>query len=603
MRKPDENAAMAPGVPDRGAAPLFGPRPTAQGTAFRLWAPDLSALVIHIEGRGRTEMVAAGEGFFEASLENVGPGARYRFESGALVFPDPAARSQAEDADGWSLVVAPLPPGRLTALRPFREAVIAEVHVGAATAEGTFAALTERLPHYAEAGYTAIELMPINEFEGRFNWGYDGVLLFAPDRSYGTPQELRALVDRAHALGLAVIVDLVYNHFGTAANFLPSYASAFFGAETPWGRGFAFDHPIVARFFHENVAMWLRDYDMDGARFDAVHELGSGAVQEAFVRSLTAAARSVKPDAWMIAENSWNVATQLEHGADGRPRIFDAQWNEDFQHVLQHLLAGETEGFVCGYVEDPVGKLDRTLREGFIYQGEVHPHDGRHRGEPSGHLPPTAFVNFTQNHDQVGNRPRSDRMAAYLDDARLDFSRALTMLAPQIPLFLMGEEANDDTPFHFFSDAPAHMRDAVRKGRTEQVIGAYALAEPPDLPDAWAPETLDAARVGRGRWEAAAIERFRALADLRARLIVPLLATPYRGAGSARSGDALLVRWHFEGGTLAIAVNPTGAPQAVSAPVPAGAAVCGTADPGAGGTRLGPFALAVWAEEGTAMRG
>lgn len=600
MRNAEQRGAGDPAGPQRGAGPLFGPRPTERGTAFRLWAPDLATVVLHVDGRGRTEMRQAGDGFFEAERADVGPGDRYRFESAALVFPDPAARAQAEDADGWSLVVAPLPAGRPDAVRPFHEAVIAEIHVGAATPEGTFAALAERLPHYAEAGYTALELMPVNEFEGRFNWGYDGVLLFAPDRSYGTPQELRALVDRAHALGLAVVVDLVYNHFGVAANFLPDYAGAFFGAETPWGRGFAFDNPIVARFFHENVAMWLRDYDMDGARFDAVHELGSGAVQDQFVRSLAAAARAVKPSAWLISENSWNVAAQLEHDVDGRPRIFDAQWNEDFHHVLQHLLAGDARGFMSGYVEDPVGRLDRTLREGFIYQGEVHPHDGRPRGEASGHLPPTAFVNFAQNHDQVGNRPRSDRMAACLDDARLDFGRALTMLAPQIPLFFMGEEAKDDTPFHFFSDAPVHMREAMRKGRTEQVVEAYVPDAPPDLPDAWAPETLEAARIGRGRWEAEAIERFRALADLRARLIRPLLASRYGGARSTRQGDALLLAWTFEAGTLSMAVNPTAAPQTVAASLPAEGTACGTVRIRPDGTELGPFTLVLWTEEGGA---
>ncbi|MDC9824239.1 alpha-amylase family glycosyl hydrolase [Devosia sp. ZB163] len=314
------------------ASPRFGPLIAGNTTTFRLWAPSLPSADLIIDGRPAQAMRKAADGFFTVDVEDAGPGTRYMFRSGELSFPDIASRQQAQDADDWSVVRAPLAPGRSTTVRPWHEAVIC---VGAATPEGTFAALSEKLEHFRDAGFTCLEIMPVNEFPGDRNWGYDGTLIFAPEHAYGSPEDLRALVDRAHELGLSMVLDVVYNHFGEAHNFLPRYAPEWFRKDetTPWGPAINFDEPMVRQFYCENTAMWLSEYDFDGLRFDSVHEVKTGS-RDVVLTEIARAAKAVKPDCQLIIENVRNSFRWLERDGNNKPIQYLAQWNDDMHHVL-----------------------------------------------------------------------------------------------------------------------------------------------------------------------------------------------------------------------------------------------------------------------------
>ena len=252
-------------------------------------------------------MSRAVDGFFSVDVADAGPGTRYKFQSGELIFPDIASRQQEADASGWSVVPAPLLAGTFESRRPWHEAVICEVHVGAATPEGTFAALAQRLEHFRDAGFTCLEIMPINEFPGKRNWGYDGTLIFAPDHSYGSREDLRQLVERAHSLGLSVVLDVVYNHFGDPGNLVERYAPEWLRKDehTPWGPAINFDEPMVRQFYFENAAMWLAEFGFDGLRLDSVHEIRT-ASRDLFLTELADVARAARPDCWLIIENVQN---------------------------------------------------------------------------------------------------------------------------------------------------------------------------------------------------------------------------------------------------------------------------------------------------------
>ena len=346
----------------------WGPQRLAEGRwRFNLWAPDRDALALELED-GRTEsMETAGEGWFACELA-AEPGDGYRFRLGPdLAVPDPASRAQRGGPHGWS--VLPNPDGYDWRCidwpgRPWHEAVIQEVHAGVL---GGFAGVAERLPEIAELGVTAVELMPVAAFEGSRGWGYDGVLPYAVHEAYGTPGELKALVDRAHELGLMMLLDVVYNHFGPEGNYLHSYAEPFFdeGRHTPWGPGIAFGREPVRRFFIDNARMWLEEFRFDGLRFDAVHAIGDNGFLDAMAGELREAI-SDRP-VHLILENESNDADRLGPGR------FDAQWNDDFHNTLHVLLTGEQEGYYAGFADDATAKLARCLGEGFVYHGETPP--------------------------------------------------------------------------------------------------------------------------------------------------------------------------------------------------------------------------------------
>ncbi|HEY5226002.1 MAG TPA: malto-oligosyltrehalose trehalohydrolase, partial [Methylovirgula sp.] len=419
----------------------------ASRARFRLFAPAQSTVFVEIEDAQPLPMSRDAGGWFQAEV-TCKPGTHYRYRLGSgEAVPDPASRAQATDVHGWSVVVDAAAYSWQCADwqgRPWPETVLYELHCGLM---GGFRGVQSALPRLKALGITAVELMPINDFPGQHNWGYDGVLPFAPDAAYGTPDDLKALIDAAHAQGMSVFLDVVYNHFGPDGNYLSLYAPAFFRHDfhTPWGPGIDYRRPEVRRFFTENALYWLMEYRFDGLRFDAVHAISDPDWLDemaAEVRTTVEAGRHVH----LVLENDDNIASHLRGD-------FDAQWNDDAHHALHVLLTGEKEGYYADYVEAPAEKLARSLAEGFIYQGEPSPHrDGAPRGTPSADLPPDAFVLFLQNHDQIGNRAFGDRLSVLSDPAALEAAIALQLLAPHIPLIFMGEEQASQTPFLFFAD-------------------------------------------------------------------------------------------------------------------------------------------------------
>jgi maltooligosyltrehalose trehalohydrolase len=550
----------------------FGPRVTRDGVVFRLWAPAARRLEVMLDRA--LPMHSRGDGWHELSVADAHAGTLYRFRiDGELEVADPAAAFQPEDVEGPSEVIdhdryawrAQDWRGR-----PWHQTAMLELHIGTFTPQGTFRAAIEKLDHVAAAGLTAIELMPIADFAGRWNWGYDGVLLYAPDSSYGRPEDLKALVDAAHLRGLMVFLDVVYNHFGPQGNYLGRYAPQFFiPAHTPWGQAIDYANPQVRAFAVGNALHWLKHYRFDGLRLDAVHALaepgGSALLNELSIavgRLAAASGRAVH----LMLENDDNRAGLLDPQTDPPSGKYRAQWNDDYHHAWHVVLTGERQGYYRDYADDPRGHLARVLSSGFAYQGEVSAHRaGRRRGEPSGTLPPTAFIDFLQNHDQIGNRPRGERLTAH-DDA-LAAALAVTLIAPMPPLLFMGEEWGSRQPFPFFCDFHGELAQAVRKGRREEFKAAYA-AYGEDIPDPLEESTFRSAKLD---WDACAgaqgrahLALIRGLLSTRAKMVAPRLA----GAkfGSARWHDQVLAaEWRLgEGSTLCLIANLS--PQAARRP-------------------------------------
>jgi maltooligosyltrehalose trehalohydrolase len=435
-----------------------GAFPQPNGTTrFSLWAPDASKVEVQLADGNLHALEHQDEGWYSATLE-CAPGIGYRYIiNGNLKVPDPAARLQHGDANGLSCVVNHSYPWQTNSWQglPWHQTILYELHVGLI---GGFSKVEKLLPSLAQLGITAIELMPINEFPGTRNWGYDGVLPFAPEASYGTPDELKHLIDTAHGLGIMVFLDVVYNHFGPDGNYLGQYASGFFRDDihTPWGSAIDFRKREVRDFFCENALMWIMDYRFDGLRLDAVHAISE---KDFLVELATRVRNAVPPGRYvhLVLENEDNTASLLQKG-------FNAQWNDDGHNVLHYLLTNEDAGYYADFAQDSTAKLARCLHEGFIYQGEPT-HTGRNRGEPSAHLPPTAFVFFLQNHDQVGNRAFGERLTQLSDPAALKATIVLLMLSPMIPLLFMGEERGVKNPFLYFTDHNEELAKAVRDGR------------------------------------------------------------------------------------------------------------------------------------------
>lgn len=561
----NDHARLTPSPAGRFRQPLsFGAELQVDGTTrFRLWAPSLEVVSVEIDGIEPAAMLPIGDGWFEARVP-CGAGTRYRYRvSPDLAVPDPASRAQAGGTDGVggvhgdSVVVDPtayrwrLPDWKG---RPWRETVLYELHAGLL---GGYRGVAERLPQLAEIGITAVELMPISEFPGDRNWGYDGVLPYAPQSSYGTPDDLKALVDRAHELGLMIFLDVVYNHFGPDGNYLSAYAEPFFSTDpmTPWGPSINFAERPVRDYFIDNALYWINEYRFDGLRFDAVHAIPD----RGFLEELADRVRAgTEPDrhVHLVLENDDNAAGLLT----GR---FDAQWNDDGHHVLHTLLTGETEGYYSDYAEAPAEALARVLTQGFVYQGQHSAHRGGPRGEPSDSLPPTAFVLFLQNHDQIGNRAFGEPITALAPSDALDAAQTLHLLSPLIPLLFMGEEVRSKTPFLFFTSHGDELAELVREGRRKEFASFAAFASEEGrarIPDPNAVATFEASRpalasespqVWRGR--AGFVAR---LTKLRAAEIAPRLDGARAIGADVLSDKAVCARWRLGDGTmLTIATN------------------------------------------------
>ena len=552
-----------------------GPVVRADGTVrFRWWAPGCRMASLEILGESAPlPMTALGHGWFELVTERAAAGSRYWFvmPDGRRV-ADPASHFQPDDVHGPSELIAPMSADTGWAGRPWEEAVIYELHVGTFTPEGTFRAAISKLDHLAALGITAIELMPIAEFPGKRNWGYDGVLLYAPEATYGRPEDLRALVDAAHARGLMVLLDVVYNHFGPEGNYLHLYAPAFFTERhhTPWGAAINFDGADsrpVRDFVIHNALYWLESFGIDGFRLDAVHQIKDDSPKHIVVE-IAERVREAAGDrpVHLLVENEENQAGWLERDAANRPAVCTAQWNDDAHHVLHTALTGEGKAYYAEYLGDSE-KLGRALAEGFAFQGETMEYRERARGEVSAHLPPTAFVAFLQNHDQIGNRAFGDRVVTESSRESLRAAAAVYLLLPQIPMLFMGEEWNTSRPFPFFCDFGCDLADAVRNGRRREFARFPEFQDPAQqerIPDPQAKATFEA---GKLRWEELSepehadwLAWYRRILVVRRERIVPLLSKIHRGGRyEVVAPDVVIVRWAVEGaGELVLAANLTG---------------------------------------------
>ena len=522
-------------------------------TRFRLWAPDVVQVQLELGQGGTQPMRTLDDGWHEC-LAEAAPGTRYRFHVGKdLRVPDPASRlQQGGDVHGASVVVDPVAyewqHGDWRG-RPWHEAVIYELHVGAC---GGFRGVQAMLPRLRALGVTAIELMPIAQFPGARNWGYDGVLPFAPAAAYGTPDELKALVDAAHGQGLMIILDVVYNHFGPDGNYLGAYASPFFrkdGPPTPWGAALDVAQPPVGDFFVHNALYWIEEYRFDGLRLDAVHALHNPAWLLSLADRVHAAADGRQVH--LILENEANQAHLLG------PHRFDGQWNDDFHNALHVLLTGERAGYYGAYADDPVDRLVRCLAEGFAWQGE--PMRGTPRGEPSGQLSPLCFVDFLQDHDQVGNRALGERLTQLVEPRLVEAALALLLLTPSVPMLFMGEEWGSRRPFLFFTDHQTEaLRTAVREGRRKEFADFESHGKG-DVPDPNAPatferSTLDSTEAGSAEG-LARLSLVRLLLAQRQHYLVPRLEQA-RPLGARALGDrALQAHWQLGDARLDVYCN------------------------------------------------
>ena len=549
---------------------------------FALWAPSAKSCSLAIADE-TVPMTAAGQGWFKAQVSKVVAGQRYGFslDGAADLVPDPASRFQDDDLDRRSTLVDPCAyewHDESWAGRSWNEVVLSEIHLGTATPEGTYAALEAKLPHFAETGITAIELMPIAETSGLRTWGYDGVLPFSPNNAYGTTDELKHFVDTAHGLGLMVFLDVVYNHFGPTGNFLPSYAKSFFTErhETPWGAAINFDgkgeaSEVVREFFVQNALYWLREYHIDGLRFDAVHAILDDS-EKHFLDELAERIRETLPDrhVHLVLENEANEAHRLVRDGDGSAPLYNAQWDDDIHHCWHVLLTGEHEGYYGDFGGDTVARLGRCLAEGFAYQGDYSENLEHERGEKTTGLPPQAFVAFLQNHDQIGNRALGERLTELADADRLSVARAILLLSPQIPMLFMGDEWGATTRFQFFVnfEHEPDLETAVRKGRAKEFEKFTSFGF--DVPDPTAASTFERSKLDWSEIErqpfTAVLDDTKALLALRRREIVPLMASAFIEASYERhGGGGLEVVWRFELGTLRLTMNFDGAQPLVLA--------------------------------------
>jgi malto-oligosyltrehalose trehalohydrolase len=544
----------------------FGVTLSADGATFRLWAPMAKRVDVLLDGPHALHR--GDDGWFSADIAGVTAGTLYKFRiDDEIDVPDPASAFQPQDVSGPSEVIdhgtyqwrAQNWRGR-----PWAETVLIETHVGTFTSEGTYRAMIDRLDHLVATGITALELMPLSDFPGRRNWGYDGVLWYAPDSAYGRPDDLKTLIDEAHLRGLMVFLDVVYNHFGPDGNYLGRYAPSFFTeAQTPWGSAIDYRVPQVRTFAIENALYWLREYRFDGLRLDAVHAIPEqGEVSMLHDLSRTAGELAVETgrQLHLVLENDDNRATLLDADEDPPLGKYRAQWNDDYHHAWHVLLTGENQGYYSDYAKSPLRDIARSLGSGFVYQGEASAHrGGQLRGEPSGALGPAAFVNFLQNHDQIGNRALGDRLENLTDNKAIETALAITLLAPMIPMLFMGEEWGSIAPFPFFCDFKGDLADAVRNGRRKEFADAYAKYGD-EVPDPLEEPTFQSASLDWSSRDAPAGKKrlmlVQELLSLRRRTIVPHLAGARFGDASAEDNGLLTANWHMgDGAALKLLAN------------------------------------------------
>ncbi|HEX6911497.1 MAG TPA: malto-oligosyltrehalose trehalohydrolase [Longimicrobium sp.] len=538
------------------------------GVEFRVWAPAsrrVDVIVYGPDAQAVHPLDAQADGWFRGVVPGIGAGARYRYRLDEKdAFPDPASRWQPDGVHGPSAVVDP------SAFRwtdegwrgvPLEEVVIYEVHVGTATEAGTLDALIDRLDDLVELGVTAIEPLPLAEFPGARNWGYDGAYLYAPDGAYGGPEAFRRFVDAAHARGLAVILDVVYNHLGPEGNYLHAVTGGRYFTDrhhTPWGDAIDYAVPAVREFAIQNAIHWAREYHVDGLRLDATHAILDDSPRHLLREMQERVRAALPPDRHfvLIAEDERNderVVLSEGHGLDG-------VWADDLHHQLRRHIAGDHEAYFADYTGS-IDDIVRTLRQGWFYEGQVSENHGAPRGTPAQGLPPAAFVHCIQNHDQVGNRAMGDRLTETVGLPAYRAASALLLLSPYTPLLWMGQEWAASTPFQYFTDHPPELGRRVTEGRRKEFGRFSAFADPAvreRIPDPQAPETFTRSRL---RWDerarmphAGVLALYREL--LRLRRAHPALRRRDRGgfAVAALGAHALSLRRVAEDGRALLLV-------------------------------------------------
>jgi maltooligosyltrehalose trehalohydrolase len=530
---------------------------------FRLWAPKSSEVSLDLPGKS-LPMTRLDDGWFELVTGEAAPGTHYQFKIDRLQsVPDPASRYQPAGVHGPSEVVDPNTFAWKNTNwrgRPWEEAVLYELHVGTFSPEGTFAGAEQKLDYLVDLGITAVEIMPVSSFPGTRNWGYDGVLPYAPAACYGRPQDFKHFIDTAHLKGLMVFLDVVYNHFGPEGNYLHLYSPQFFSERhrTPWGEAINFDGPAsrqVRDYFIHNALYWLEEYHIDGLRIDAVHAFYDDSHPD-FLTELAETARTlVCPDRriHVVLENHDNAAHYLGGDVCNKPGRCTAQWNDDIHHAAHVLLTGESDGYYQDYADEPTTHLARCLAEGYSFQGQPSSFQkGRRRGEPSRDLPLSCFASFLQNHDQIGNRAFGERITSLADAGKIRVALAVLLLAPSPPLLFMGEEFGASTPFLFFCDFGPELAAQVREGRREEFSRfaqfrsevVRSSIPDPNSEDTFLRSKLDWSSLESGPHESW-LRLYRELLALRQREIVPRVKSlpPGKAEFAVLGKKALSVVW------------------------------------------------------------
>lgn len=593
----------------------FGAQYVADGqTLFQLWAPSAGRVDLCLEHVAGTiePMEPQADGWFRCTRA-VGRGTRYRFRiNGELKIPDPVSRYQPDDVHGSSEVLDPCAfewrddgwRGR-----PWEETVLYELHVGTFSPAGTFDGVRVRLDYLVDLGVTAIELMPVADFPGARNWGYDGVLPFAPDACYGRPEDLKSLVQDAHAKGLMIFLDVVYNHFGPEGNYLHAYAEAFFNPRhhTPWGAAINFDGArsrTVREFFIHNALYWLEEYHFDGLRFDAVHAIRDDSKPDILTELAQAVARGpgrARP-IHLVLENDDNIARYL------RPGAYVAQWNDDIHHALHATITGEVGGYYVDYADAPAHHLGRCLTQGFAYQNEPSPfRDDAVRGESTRGVALSAFVGFLQNHDQVGNRALGERVHMVSSPEALRAATAILLLAPSPPLLFMGQEWAASTPFLFFCDFGPELASAVTQGRRREFARFPQFSDPQaqqSIPDPNAAQTFTRSKLDWEELQRAPhrdwLQLHQTLLRLRRAEIVPRLAgvAAHSGRFEVIGARGLWASWVLNDNAALTLLANLDATELPGVPVAPGRLLYATHGqrPAAGARALPPWSVAWYLE-------
>lgn len=558
--------------------PSLGAWSTTNGTAFRVWAPEAASLDVVVEGAGRPVLYPLArqtDGTFAAVVSDVRAGDRYKYRlSGDRLLPDPASRFQPGGVHGPSVVVDPSSFEWSDAARPalrLDDLVIYELHIGTFSAEGTFASAMAQLPRLADLGVTAIEIMPVADFPGAHNWGYDGVALFAPARCYGTPDDLRRLVDAAHRLELGVLLDVVYNHLGPDGAYLSAFSRHYFTDrhQTPWGAAINVDgtgSDMVRAFFIENALHWLHEYRIDGLRLDATHAIVDDGSTRHFLAELSGRVHEAgtphRP--LVIAEDHRNLRQLLVPASEGGWGL-DAVWADDFHHQCRRALAGDNEGYYRDF-SGSVGDLATTIQDGWFYTGQFSSHLGEARGTAPTGISTARCVVCLQNHDQIGNRAYGERLHHQIEPTAYRAVSMLLLTVPETPLIFMGQEWAATTPFLYFTDHQAELGALVTAGRRAEFQSFSAFSDPAardHIPDPQARATVEASRL---RWEesdrephASVLRLYRALLTLRRQ--EPALRGGTKCLVTAADDATIIMRRQSQSADLLVVVRLRGTGQ------------------------------------------